>query len=604
MIKLSEYVFKFIAGRNVKHVFMLSGGGGMHLFDSLGRNKDIEYICCLHEQSCSFAAEAYAEYTNHLGVCLVTTGPGGTNCVTGVACAWIESGGCLFISGQAKRSDFIALTGVRSMGQQEIDIVSIVKPITKFAVTVMEPAKIRYYLEKAVYLATRGRPGPVWIDIPLDVQAEMIDEKNLDGFDAKREGLEITNKSISEEVDKAIELIKKSSRPVILAGNGIRTGNAIDRFIELLSKMKIPVLLTWKALDILPEDHPLYRGRPGGIGQRAANFTQQNSDCIIIIGARLDMPSLAFDHKGFARAAAKIMIDIDSAEIKKMRTKIDIPICADTGIFIEEMLKRCDKLKGYHVDAWLEKTREWYVKYPVVLPEYRKSGSGYVSTYYLMEILSEALVSSDLIVPGSSGAASDILMQSFKVKKGQKVLNAPGLGAMGTGIPATIGACLASRRRRTICVNGDGGFQLNIQELETVRRLNLPIKYFVLNNEGYGSIRSSQSSHFQGRVTGADSKSGVTLPDIKKIAGAYGIRTFGIKDNSNLRETVKNVISADGPVICEVMVDPGEKTIPRVSAHLIPDGRIVSYPMEDMLPLLEREEFKKQMLVPPSKDSL
>lgn len=599
MIKLSDYVFKFIAEQKVKHVFIISGGGCMHLVDSLGKNKDLEYVCCLHEQACAFAAEAYGEYTNHIGVALVTTGPGGTNCVTGVAAAWIESSSCLFISGQAKRSDLIADSGVRSMGQQEVDIVSIVKPITKYAITVMDPLKIKYYLGKAVYSASHGRPGPVWIDIPLDVQAEMIDEEILDSFDAEKEKIEVVNKNIGEEVGKAIEIIKSSTRPVFLIGNGIRTGKAIENFIELLNKIRIPVLLTWKALDVLSEDHPLYRGRPGGIGQRAANFTQQNSDCIIIIGARLDMPSLAFDHKSFARAAKKIMVDIHCAEIKKIRTLIDVPICTDAKIFLEEVLKQSDKLKGYHVNLWLEKTSEWYKKYPVVLPEYRKAGLDYVSTYYLVEILSEELLSSDLIVPGSAGAASDILMQSFKVKKGQRVLNAPGLGAMGTGIPGTIGACLASGRKRTICINGDGGFQLNIQELETVRRLNLPIKYFVLNNDGYGSIRSSQRSHFQERITGADSKSGVTLPDIKKIAYVYGIKTFTVSDNSDLRRGVKKVISTDGPVICEVMVDPNEKTIPRVTAHLLPDGRIVSGSMEDMYPLLDREEFKKNMLIPP-----
>jgi acetolactate synthase-1/2/3 large subunit len=597
MIKLSDYVFKFIASQNVKHVFLLAGGGSMHLVDSLGKNTDIEYICCLHEQSCSFAAEAYAEYANHLGVSLVTTGPGGTNCITGVAAAWVESSSCLFISGQAKRSDLIAFTGVRSMGQQEIDIVSIVKPITKFAVTVMDPLKIKYYLEKAVYLAIHGRPGPVWIDIPLDVQAEMIDECSLESFDATKEIKEIVCKDIGKEVDKVVEIIRNSTRPVLLIGNGVRIGRAVASFLKLLGKIKIPVLLTWKAIDLLPEDHPLYRGRPGGIGQRAANFVQQNSDCLVIIGARLDMPSLAFDHEGFARKAIKIMVDIDCAEIKKMRTKIDVPLCIDAGIFIEELLKRCDRLKGYQVEEWIKITGEWYKKYPVVLPEYRKYDPHYVSTYYLVKILSQKLLASDLIVPGSSGGASDIFMQSFEVKSGQRVLNAPSLGAMGTGIPGAIGACLASGRKRTICVNGDGGFQLNIQELETVRRLNLPIKYFVLNNDGYGSIRSSQSSHFQGRVTAADSKTGVSLPNIKKIAYAYGIKSLTINDNSELRIGIKKVLSFDGPTICEVKVDPAEKISPRVMSRLLPDGTIVSSPMEDMSPLLNRSELKKNMLI-------
>jgi acetolactate synthase-1/2/3 large subunit len=596
--KLSDFVAAFIARQGVRHVFLLPGGASMHLVDSVGRNQNIEYVACLSEQTCALAAEAYAEYTNHLGVAMVTAGPGGTNALTGVAAAWIESSACLFISGQAKRADMIGTRGVRSMGHQELDIISVVRPITKYAVTILDPGTIRYHLEKAVYLATHGRRGPVWIDIPLDVQSESIDENVLVGFNESplQPG---DSKSIEQDVAKAIEFIKDSKRPVFLIGNGIHSANAITLLKEMLDSVRIPVLLTWKAVDILPFDHPLYCGRPGGIGQRGANFVQQNADCIIVIGARLDLPSIAFDHANFARAAKRVMVDIDPAEIWKMQTEIHLPVCADAAVFLGEFLRQAGPLKNYNCDAWLKKAKDWQKKYPVVIPEYRKEETGYVSTYVMNEILSDELLASDVITTGGAGACSDILMQAFNVKEGQRILNVPGIGAMGSGIPGAIGACLASGRKRTICVDGDGGFLVNIQDLETVRRLNLPIRFFVLNNDGYGSIRAMQKNHFQGRLVAADPKSNFTLPDIVRIAQAYGLKTEKMKDNSEIKKTVQKVLACEGPVVCEVMVSPDEPTAPRVSSVLLSDGTLISKPMEDMSPLLERREFLENMIIPP-----
>jgi acetolactate synthase-1/2/3 large subunit len=595
MIKLSDYVFKFVARQKVKHVFLIPGGGNMHLTNSLSNVKDIKPVACLHEQGCSFAAESYGEYNNSLGVALVTSGPGGTNCVTGVAAAWIESSPTLFISGQAKRADLILASGVRSMGQQEVDIVSIVKPITKYAVTVMEPESIRYHLEKAVYLAKSGRPGPVWIDMPLDVQSAVINEKSLAGF-TPAAASESTASEIKQKVRQTVDLIKLSKRPVFLIGNGVRISGAADEFRKLLESLHIPVLLTWKAADILSENHPLYAGRPGGIGQRFANFTQQNADCIIIIGARLDLPSLAFDHKNFARGAKKIVVDIDLCEISKFQFKINVAVHGQAVDFINELSAQSHSLQDYDCSPWLKRVKEWQKKYPVILPEYWDN-KDYASTYVLMGVLSELLSEDDLIVPGSAGSCSDILMQAFKVKAGQRVLNAPGLGAMGTGIPGSIGACLASGCRRTICINGDGGFFLNIQELEVAKRLNLPIKYFVLNNNGYGSIVLSQSAHFK-KLVAANPDSGFTLPDVKTVAEAFGIKTMQISKNDQLRNVIKDVVKTAGPVVCEVMVNPQEKTIPRVTSKITPDGNIVSNPMEDMSPLLGREELKENMIIP------
>ena len=595
MIKLSDYVIDFVADAGVRHLFMLTGGGCMHLTDSAGRNQRLEYVCCLHEQACAFATEAYAEYTHNLGAALVTTGPGGTNTVTGVAAAWLESAACLFLSGQAKRADLIGSSGVRSMGQQEVDIVSVVRPITKYAKTILDPHSIRYELEKAVYLATHGRRGPVWLDIPLDVQASLIDESSLPGFDApahRPAGLE-------QQVAQAIDLLNAAERPVLFLGNGARSAHRQSLVEKLIATLQIPVLVTWKIVDAVPNENAFYAGRPGAIGQRGANFTQQNADCMLILGARLDRPQTAFSYKNFGRAARKILVDIDPAEIAKFDMPIDVPVCADASDFIEELLGQADRLQRKNRTCWVKRAREWQQRYPVVLPEYWDNAEGVVSTYVLMDVLSDELGPNDLIVPGSSGPCSDIFMQAFRIQAGQRVVNAPGLGAMGTGLPGTIGACLASGRKRTTCINGDGGFQLNIQELETVKRLGLPIRYFVLCNGGYGCIIASQRNYFQGRLTGSDPSSRLTFPDILKVAEAYGIATMHIRNHDGIREQVRAALDHPGPLICAVDVSMNEATAPRVSSTVRPDGTIVSNPMEDMSPLLSRDEFAANMIIPP-----
>jgi acetolactate synthase-1/2/3 large subunit len=594
--KLSDYVIEFVARTGVKHIFMLTGGGCMHLADSVGRNSKIEYICCLHEQACAFATEAYAEYTNNLGVALVSTGPGGTNTVTGVAAAWLESAPCLFISGQAKRADLIGPSGVRSMGTQEVDIVSVVRPITKYAKTILEPESIRYELEKALYLATQSRRGPVWIDIPLDVQATMVDEASLRGFEP--EDVASNDDRLTQNVSQAVELLNRAERPVLFLGNGVRQAHSRGLVQKLVDTLRIPVLITWKVVDAVPDDSEFYAGRPGAIGQRGANFTQQNSDCMLILGARLDRPQTAFSYKNFARAATKILVDIDPAEIAKFDMQIDVPVCADASQFIHEFLRQSDKLAKKDRHCWLKRAKEWQKRYPVVLPEYWET-QGVVNTYVLMDVLSDEVSADDLLVPGSSGPCSDIFMQAFRVRAGERVVNAPGLGAMGTGLPGSIGACLASGRKRTICVNGDGGFQLNIQDLETVRRLNLPIKFFVLSNGGYGSIMATQRNFFQGRFTGSEPASGVTFPDVTKVAAAYGIQTAHIRDHSEIGEQVRRVLATRGPIVCAVTVSADEKTAPRVTSMARSDGSMVSKPMEDMWPFLDRDEFRANMIVPP-----
>lgn len=598
-IKLSDYVIHFIAQQGVKHVFALPGGGAMHLIDSLGKSTEVEYVIPLHEQAGAIAAQAYGHFTSNLGAAIVTTGPGGTNSVTGVAGAWMDSTPVLFVSGQVKRSTLMGDSGVRSLGSQEVDIVSVVKPITKYAVRIMEPETIRYHLEKAVYIARQGRRGPVWIDIPVDVQALQIDETALEGFRPESEFAQANENELREQVRQIYELLQQAERPVLLAGYGIQAAEASREFRELADALGIPLLATWKAIGLIPDSHPFFAGRPGGIGQRGANFTQQNSDLLISIGARLDFDQIAFSPENFARGAKKIIIDVDPAEIEKLKgMEIHTKIISSAKPFILEMLSQKKNYAPRDYSCWVAKTQEWKKKYPVVLPEYWDEKE-YVNMYVLNGALSAEALAGEIVVPGSSGPCANIMMQAWDVKEDQSFVFAPALGAMGFGLPMSIGACLASGRKRTICVNGDGGFQLNIQELETVHRLNLPIKFFYLNNNGYGSIMAMQRNYFDGRYVGSEPKSGLTFPDICKVGQAYGLTTLRIENHNELHEKIQKALSVPGPVICEVMVDPMQVQMPRVTSVMQSDGTLRSKPMEDLWPFLSRDEFYANMIIPP-----
>jgi acetolactate synthase-1/2/3 large subunit len=600
-VKLSDYIFQFVADLGIKHVFMLSGGGAMHLNDSLGRCRQIEYVCNSHEQACAIAAEAYGKVTNDLGVALVTTGPGGTNAITGVAGAWLDSTPCLFISGQVKRPDLKGTTGLRQLGVQEVDIVSLVAPITKYAVLVTDPTSIRYHLEKAVHLARSGRPGPVWIDVPLDVQAAPIDETALAGYEPTREEQTPFDESrMREQVGQVIELLNQAERPLILAGSGIRLARSVGDLLALIDRLGIPAeAATSLGIDLIPGDHSLFFGRPGPIAPRYANFILQNCDLLIAIGARLDMAMTAYAHDRLARGAKKVMVDIDPAEIAKMKTTIHVPVRADAGAFVRELRQRVDReLRPRDHSAWIARCRQWKKRYPLVLPEHREL-KDLVSTYYFTEILCEEMNGDDVVASGSSGNAVELFHLCYQHKAGQRVIHTRGLGAMGFGIPAAIGACLAAGRRRTICLDGDGGFHLNIQELETVARLQLPIKFFVINNNGYASIRISQAGYFQGRLCGADPSSGVTLPNLLKVADAYGIRAVRLTDQRDLRSRIAALLNEPGPLIVDVMVPPDEVRAPRVMSVPRPDGSMVSKPLEDLWPFLDRQEFRENMIVPP-----
>ena len=611
MPKLSDYVVQFVADQGVKHVFLVTGGGAMHLNQSLSGCAGIEAVCNSHEQASAICAESYGKATHGLGVAMVTTGPGGTNAVTGVAGAWLDSTPTLFISGQVKRPDRMfdasgSPLGMRQLGVQEVDIVSIVRPITKYAVTVLDPTAIRYHLEKAAYLALSGRPGPVWIDIPLDVQASPIaDPSSLRGFDPAEldqtaPGGEV-KAELQAEVGKLIEALNRAERPLLFAGNGIRLAQAEEEFHQLRKLLDIPIAATWCAADLVPSDEPLYVGRPGSVAARGANFALQNCDFLLAIGVRLDFAITGYAPDKLAREAHKAAVDIDRAELKKLEPHLEQPIHADAKAFLKELLAQRDRIKLKARSAWDGRCADWKTRYPVVTDEHRKP-EGQVSIYNLAEVIGTETEPDDQLVSGSSGAGIEIFLLACPTRTGQRIYHTAGLGSMGFALPMSIAVSLAAGRKQTICVDGDGGFQFNIQELETVGRLNLPIKFFVLNNDGYASIRASQANYFGKASIGCDSRTGLSVPNLARIAGAYGIRSAVIEDQRDLRAAVRRVLDTPGPVVCDVHVIPDESRAPRLSSVQKPDGSMVSRPLEDLYPFLERDEFLANMIVKPLSD--
>ena len=606
-MKLSDYVFQFVADKGIKHVFLVTGGGAMHLNASLAQEPRLEAICNSHEQATAMCAEAYAKATNGLGVALVTTGPGGTNTITGVAGAWLDSTPTLFLSGQVKRPDrmFDAITnkplGMRQLGVQEVDIVSIVTPITKYAKVILDPLDIRYELEKCYYLALNGRPGPVWLDIPLDVQAAPIpDPATLRSFDASEHEAAIANPNLKDEVARVVSELQKSTRPLLFVGNGTRLAKAEAQFTELRHLLDVPTVATWCAADLVPSDVPTFVGRPGNVAARGANFALQNCDFLLVLGSRLDMAITGYAPQNLAREAHKVAVDIDTAELGKLYPHLQQPVVADAKAFLDELLTQ---LKAVQLDhfawtTWNQRAADWKIRYGVVTDEHRNP-EGRVSIFNLAEVIGTESKQEDKLVSGSSGSGIEIFLLACPTRAGQRIFHTAGLGSMGYGLPMALAVCIGSNRQQTILVDGDGGFQFNIQELETARRLNLPVKLFVLNNDGYASIRASQAAYFGSEQIGAGKNSGLTVPDLTKVANSYNIPAVVIYDQTNLREDVRKVLAMEGPVVIDVRVIPDEVRAPRLQSYQKPDGSFVSKPLEDMFPFLSREEFLENMIIKP-----
>ena len=589
-VKVSDFVFDYIASLGVKHVFYLPGGGAMHLDDSLGHNEKLSPVCMLHEQPCSIAAEAYARISGVFGVCVVTSGPGATNAVTGLAGAWLDATPVIFISGQAKRVDLVGNQKIRQFGIQEVNIVELVKSVTKYAVQLQDADDILYELEKATALAREGKPGPVWLDIPLDIQASRIDPGALRHYTEKQPVYECADADIAQ----TIALFNEAKRPVVLLGHGIRLAGAISEMERLVRKLNVPAMTTWNGVDLIADDDPLFFGRPGAVGQRHANFIQQNADFVLSIGTRLNLLSTGYDFESFLRNAKHVMVEIDENEMKKRSVHPYLAIHADAKSFLQKMLTNADKIQDDARSGWWAYCRAIKAKYPLFIKEQTPEGFG-VNTYTFVDSITEQMTEDDIYQFTSSGTGADIPMYAFRIKKGQRAFLTKGLASMGFDLSACIGSCLAGGGRRTVCITGDGGFLMNVQELATLRHLNLPVKLFILCNDGYGMIYNSQAGNFK-RLTGCTADSGLELPDMKAVVESFKIKCFEIHCEAELDEKIDAVLSYGGPAVCTVSVHIAQKILPRQTNYMKEDGQMASRPLEDMSPLLERDEFEANML--------
>ncbi len=593
MIRVADKIMECLADAGVADIFTVSGGGAIFLDDALGKSKRLRYYCCHHEQAVAITAEAYARVKEKIGVSLVTSGPGGTNAISGVAGSWVDSVPHLIISGQVYRDQTIGCSGLRQLGVQEINIVDLVKPITKYAVMVEDAGKVIYHIQKAMYLATTGRPGPVWIDIPGDIQSARLEEEKFEVFKPSEILPMEYDKNLKDKVKKVVELLKNSKRPLMHIGQGIKMAGAVDTFMGLVEKKRIPFVTARNANQLVDWDHPLYVGRPGTFAQRGANFAVQNADVYIAVGTRLSLPQTGYNSKDFARNAVKVMVDMDKAELEKKTLSIDVKVHSDANDFLKEL---GGQLEGVCLNTgeWASQCSLWKKKYPVVLPEYRTQTRP-VNSYYFVDVLSDVLEKEDIVVT-DMGLAFQGTHQAFKVKKGQKFFTNSGFASMGWGLPASIGACIAAGKRRVVCIAGEGGLQMTIQELATIMHHQLPIKLFVYNNGGYLTIKQSQEIAFQGRLMGCNQATGLSFPDLVKMGEAYKIKTVRIDDQNNLKGEVQKIVGYDGPVICELMMDPDQPQIPKSIPRMMPDGTMARAPLEDLYPFLDRAELDENMI--------
>ena len=658
-MRVADYIAQGIASLGVRHVFMVTGGGAMHLDDAIGHHDGLRPVFNHHEQACAIAAEGYARTTGGLAAVCVTTGPGGTNTITGVLGQWHDSIPAIYVSGQVRRDTTVASTmlPLRQLGDQEADIIRLVAPITKYAYSIVDPATVRYHFEKATWLATHGRPGPVWLDIPLNVQAAQVEPESLDGFDP----LEfvrpvdwepgpgpvspVTRESgrtgpgtnslhawppiqpaaqafgafagsfdrdlATELARETVDRLRSAKRPVILAGSALRAAGTYEAFLQCIDQLGVPVCTAWNAADLLWEEHPLFAGRPGSIGDRSGNFALQNADVALVLGCRLNIRQVGYEFAAFAHDAYRIVVDIDEAELAKPTIQPHLPVHADVGFFVEELAREPAPQGPIVHDDWMAWCRERRARYPVVLPEYRSAETP-VNPYLFVERLADRLEERDVVVC-ANGSACVVAIQAFAFKRDQRMLVNSGTAGMGFDLPASVGAAFARRatrdegssesaigpQARVVCLVGDGSIQMNIQELQTIVQHQLPIKIFVFNNDGYASIRQTQDNLFAGRRIGEGPGSGVTFPDLVRVAEAYGIPAVRISHRHELNDAIDAALASPGPALVDVVMDPDQKFVPKVIAERLPDGTLVSKPLEDMFPFLDREEFAENLLVPP-----
>lgn len=609
-MRVADYIALRLADAGLTHVFMVTGGGAMHLNDGFGRQKRLTTVCFHHEQGCAMAADGYARLGGKPAILNVTTGPGGINALNGVFGAYTDSLPMIVVSGQVRRETIAGNfpIGLRQLGDQEVDIVRMVGGITKYAVMVQDAGRIRYELELAIHLATSGRPGPVWIDVPIDIQGSQIDPDALEGFDpatahdrvaaiTPTEADALEDDALRQAARQVVEGLRGATRPCVMPGTGVRIAGCADLFLDVAERIGAPVATAFNAHDLMANGHPLYAGRPGTVGDRPGNFAVQNADFLLVLGCRLNIRQISYNWSSFARAARVAMVDIDRAELEKPTLSIDLPIHADLTRFLTALR---EELAGYqrpaaHADyvAWC---KQRLARYPVVLPEYRKN-TGFVNHYCFGEALFAGMADDDVVVTGD-GTACVVTFQSADIRGSQRLFSNSGSASMGYDVPAAIGAYYANGGRRVISLAGDGSIMMNLQELQTIVGLNLPVKVFVLNNDGYLSIRSTQQNYFADNIVGCGPESGVTFPDFVKLAAALGFGTRRISSLDELDRGIAETLAADGPQLCEVMLDPDQAFAPKLSSRRLDDGRMVTSPLEDLAPFLPRDELAENMLIP------
>jgi acetolactate synthase-1/2/3 large subunit len=599
MIRVADYIAQRLAEYGIRHVFMVTGGGAMHLNDAFGRNRDLEVICCHHEQACTIAAESHFRLTGELAAVNVTTGPGGLNTLTGLHGAWMDSLGLIVVSGQVKRETLVAWMGpqgLRQLGDQEVDIVSVVRPLTKYAALVECPEDIRYHLEKALHLATSGRPGPVWIDVPSDIQGARIDPASLRGFQPEAPSRPI----LGPRIEALLDLLRQAKRPVLLPGSGIRIAGVVEAFRRFAEALRLPVATAFNAHDLLEDDHPCLVGRPGTVGDRAGNFAVQNADLVLVLGCRLNIRQIGYAWTTWARAARKVMVDIDPLELIKPTLAIDLPIQADLREFFEALEAHgLPAAQAAHADylAWCRQRRE---RYPVVLPRHREKDTP-VNPYAFTEALFRRLPEGQVVVTGD-GTACVATFQAAKLKRGQRLYSNSGCASMGYDLPAALGACVASGRKPVVCLAGDGSLMMNLQELQTLSHHRFPILLVVYNNGGYHSIRQTQTAYFPDSLVGFDPATGVSFPDCAGLAAAFGLRHLRIECHAEMDAILAECLATPWPLLCEVVLDQAQPFEPKPSSRRLEDGRMVSAPLEDLYPFLERAELAENLLIPALKD--
>ena len=616
LIKVTDYIAQTLARHGLRQIFMLSGGGAMHLNDSLGHGEGLAYVCCHHEQACAIAAEGYYRASGRMAVVNVTTGPGGTNALTGVLGQWTDSIPALYLSGQVKRETTLAAApglGLRQLGDQECDIVALASPITKFAATVDAPTDSRRLLEKALHRATQGRPGPGWLDVPRDVQGAMVDPGVLEPYvpEGERQPAQ-AGTALAQPVEELMALLASARRPLLIAGHGIRLAGAQAAFLAVAERLGAPLLTTFNGFDLVPSSHPLLIGHPGTLGTRAGNFALQNADLVLTLGTRNNIRQVSYNPASFARAARLVVVDVDPAELDKPTVRPHLAIQADAGAFLAALSAHLDAMAlgpdatrrpvtgapGPDWAPWLAWCQARRERYPVVPFDHPRTGDT-LNPYIFMEALGLELPEGAVVVAGN-GTACVALFQAGIVKAGQRQFWNSGCAAMGYDLPAAIGAALARPGESVICLAGDGSLQMNLQELQTMLHHRLPIKLFVLSNQGYQSIRQTQDAFFGGRYVACSPASGVSFPDITRLAEAYGLPSRRIASPEGLGAAIREVLACEGPVVCDLQLDTHYCFQPKLSSQRLPDGRLVSKPLEDLFPFLPPGELAANMLEPSS----